>query len=318
MNNQRVVNVGVKLFRIIGIDTNQQSIDADIQVESWWKIPNKERMEGRILNKINDKNYKKLDKNVLSHQVWNPKIRLTNLIKKIDEELHYKVVCIDTEYYIKETRHIIGKFEQDFLLHSFPFDYQNLTFHIESKRDDKKVSLMVAEHNISNFNKNSRVEEWYVPKRLTNKVDYLGTFPSVEISMKIYRSSRYFMINIIAINFLIHLVTLSNVTIDHNQPEDRLNISVMLLLIGVAFKMNNNDSLPNISYLTHMDKYHIASLVYHSLSVLQNVVSSLTSNSGNFDQWSIIFLGSFIFIMNSVFIIKGLVSRHYRRKDIGC
>ena len=66
MNKQRVVNVGVKLFRIIGIDTNQQSIDADILVESWWKIPNKERMEGRILNGINDKNYKKLDKNVLN------------------------------------------------------------------------------------------------------------------------------------------------------------------------------------------------------------------------------------------------------------
>ena len=86
------------------------------------------------------------------------------------------------------------------------------------------------------------------------------------------------MINIIAINFLIHLVTLSNITIEHNKPEDRLNISVMLLLIGVAFKMNNNDSLPNISYLTHMDKYHIASLVYHSLSVLQNVISNEISN----------------------------------------
>ena len=317
MNNKRIVNVGVKLFRIIGIDTNQQTVDADIQVESWWKIPDKERMEGRILSRINDKNYKKLDKNVLSHQVWNPKIRLTNLTQKFDEQLNYKVLCIDTEYYIKETKHIIGRFEQDFHLHSFPFDYQNLTFHIESKRDDKKVSLMVKEHNITNFNKNSRVEEWYVPKHLTNKVDYLGSFPSVEVSMKIYRSSRYFIINIIAINFLIHLVTLSNVTIDHNQPEDRLNISVMLLLIGVAFKMNNNDSLPNISYLTHMDKYHIASLVYHSLSVLQNVVSSLIGNKGDFDLWSIVFLGGFIFIMNLAFMAKGLISRHYRKKDIG-
>ena len=317
MNNKRVVNVGVKLFRIIGIDTNQQTVDADIQVDSWWKIPDKERIEGRILNKINDKNYKKLDKNVLSHQVWNPKIRLTNLTQKFDEQLNYKVLCIDTEYYIKETKHIIGRFEQDFYLHSFPFDYQNLTFHIESKRDDKKVSLMVKEHNITNFNKNSQVEEWYVPKHLTNKVDLLGSFPSVEVSMKIYRSSRYFMINIIAINFLIHLVTLSNVTIDHNQPEDRLNISVMLLLIGVAFKMNNNDSLPNISYLTHMDKYHIASLVYHSLSVLQNVVSNLIENKGDFDLWSIVFLGGFIFIMNLVFMTKGLISRYYRKKDIG-
>jgi len=317
MNNKRVVNVGVKLFRIIGIDTNQQTVDADIQVDSWWKIPDKERIEGRILNKINDKNYKKLDKNVLSHQVWNPKIRLTNLTQKFDEQLNYKVLCIDTEYYIKETKHIIGRFEQDFYLHSFPFDYQNLTFHIESKRDDKKVSLMVKEHNITNFNKNSQVEEWYVPKHLTNKVDFLGSFPSVEVSMKIYRSSRYFMINIIAINFLIHLVTLSNVTIDHNQPEDRLNISVMLLLIGVAFKMNNNDSLPNISYLTHMDKYHIASLVYHSLSVLQNVVSNLIENKGDFDLWSIVFLGGFIFIMNLVFMTKGLISRYYRKKDIG-
>ena len=317
MNNKRVVNVGVKLFRIIGIDTNQQTVDADIQVDSWWKIPDKERMEGRILNKINDKNYKKLDKNVLSHQVWNPKIRLTNLTQKFDEQLNYKVLCIDTEYYIKETKHIIGRFEQDFYLHSFPFDYQNLTFHIESKRDDKKVSLTVKEHNITNFNKNSQVEEWYVPKHLTNKVDFLGSFPSVEVSMKIYRSSRYFMINIIAINFLIHLVTLSNVTIDHNQPEDRLNISVMLLLIGVAFKMNNNDSLPNISYLTHMDKYHIASLVYHSLTVLQNVVSNLIENKGDFDLWSIVFLGGFIFIMNLVFMTKGLISRYYRKKDIG-
>ena len=69
MNNLRVVTVGVKLFRIIGINTNQQTVDADIQVESWWKIPNKEQIEGRILNGIDDKNYKKLDKNVLCHQV---------------------------------------------------------------------------------------------------------------------------------------------------------------------------------------------------------------------------------------------------------
>ena len=317
MNTQRVANVGVKLFRIIGINTNQQTVDADIQVESKWRIPYKEQRCGRILNNVTDKNYKKLDKNVLSHQVWNPRIGLSNLIKKFDEQLHYKVVCIDNEYYINETRHIIGRFEQNFQLHSFPFDYQKLTFHIESKRNEKQINLLVNEYNISNLNKNHRVEEWYIPNNLSKKINLLGNFPSVEVSMKIYRSSRYFMINIIAINFLIHLVTLSNITIEHNKPEDRLNISVMLLLIGVAFKMNNNDSLPNISYLTYMDKYHIASLVYHSLSVLQNVISNEISNVGHFDQWSILFLGAFIFIMNSVFMIKGLVSRHYRKKEIG-
>ena len=317
MNKQRVVNVGVKLFRIIGINTNQQTVDADIQVESWWKIPHKERIEGRILNRVTDKNYKKLDKNVLSHQVWNPKIGLSNLTKKLDEQHHYKVVCIDKEYYINETRHIIGRFEQNFQLYSFPFDYQKLTFHIESKRDEKQINLLVNEYNISNLNKTHRVEEWYIPNSLSKKIHLLGNFPSVEVSMKIYRSSRYFIINIIAINFLIHLVTLSNITIEHTKPEDRLNISVMLLLIGVAFKMNNNDSLPNISYLTHMDKYHIASLVYHSLSVLQNVISNEINNVGHFDLWSILFLGAYIFIMNSVFMIKGLVSRHYRKKKIG-
>lgn len=317
MNNKRDVNLAVKLFRIIGIDTNQQTVDADIQVESWWKIPEKETLPNRILEGITNKNYKKLDKEILQHKIWNPKLRISNLIEKYDTEIHHRVIEINDDYYIKEIKHFVARFKQDFLLHSFPFDYQHLTFRIESKREDKKINLIVNPTNITNSNKTHKVDDWYIPSMLQTNIDYLGSFPSVEVSLKLFRSSRYVMLNIVAINFLIHIATLSNITIEHNKPEDRLNISVMLLLIGVAFKMNNNDSLPNISYLTHMDKYHIAGLVFHSLTVVQNVISNEIGNANNFDLWSIIFLGGFLIMINSVFAIKGWLSRHRRKKEIG-
>ena len=78
----------------------------------------------------------------------------------------------------------------------------------------------------------------------------------------------------------------------------------MLLLISIAFKITNNDKIPNIPYLTHLDKYHITGIGFHTIVIAQNVIAKLTNNNNNFDVWSIVVLTCILILIHLIFGIR--------------
>ena len=211
-----------------------------------------------------------------------------------------------------EKQQIQGKFMEKLELHSFPFDKQRFQFIIQSKIEDDKIELIFESNSRSLTILNNSITEWNICPYFFHLRGFNGNFPNILLSLEGVRIYKYYIWNLLLINSLIQFISLSSISINYKLPEERLNIGVVLLLTNIAFKLSNNMELPNTSYLTYIDKYQLVAFLFHTLVIIQNVVSSYITNIQNFDLWSYVILMGIYIINHSIFIIKGyrLVQGH--------
>jgi len=315
MPTKRETHVKFKILNITNIDTHKETLDTEVIIISKWKIPDKEMLPGytdnnniihnpRQLYGINEYNYKRIPLETWKTKIWNPKLYLTNVLKVYSEEKSYRVIRLGTELYIEETNHQTVKMKVEMNLNYFPVDAQRLEFTIQSKLKSDRILLFIINDQSFIYCKKLNFDEWCINPNSFITIEQNNDYPTIKLTLLATRNSKYYFWNIILINFLIQLVSLSSICVDYLQPEDRLNISVMLLLTNIAFKMANNNVIPTTSYLTHLDKYHITGFGYQTLVIIQNVVARLSNNVYNFDLWSSIFLGGVLFLSHLIFGIR--------------
>jgi hypothetical protein len=96
-------------------------------------------------------------------------------------------------------------------------------------------------------------------------------------------------------------------TVDYRKPQNRLQLSFILLLTTITFKFVVSQTLPKIPYLTYLDKYILTSMailcgvcVWHSIIPLMeyNMALALTA-----DRCALILLGSGYFMFHVVFFL---------------
>ncbi|CAG2237603.1 unnamed protein product [Mytilus edulis] len=99
---------------------------------------------------------------------------------------------------------------------------------------------------------------------------------------------------------LITVLTFTTFSIEPSSA-DRLGVTITLLLTSVTFKLIVKQSLPTISYLTYLDLYVIAALVFLGLTSAQHAIIRYMSikyteaQINQYDNYSIItLLGIFI------------------------
>lgn len=86
--------------------------------------------------------------------------------------------------------------------------------------------------------------------------------PKIVATMYASRKPGYYYSNAFFLIFLITLTGLNIFAVKCKLPQNRLQITVTLLLTSVSFKWVINRSLPTLSYLTSLDKYAIVSIFY--------------------------------------------------------
>ena len=221
-----------------------------------------------------------------------PDIEISNLvkqsnvnIKKYDEIINLINVHI-TEY------SYFAKLKSHFDFHYFPRDTQELILHIKNNDSKplKQLGYKLNEDNLFLWNKEFSVSS----KLLCNTDD-----KDVIYNFKIRRNSRNYFWNIILLNFLIALTSFASFSIEQSNSADRLNLNGMLLLTKVAFKQVNSEVVPNISYLTLLDKYIFTGLGFMFLVILQNCIATMIGS--DFELYSIIALGSIFSLYNLIF-----------------
>ena len=86
---KKIVNIQLNISNITEINTIDEILEAEVGIISDWKIPKKEALgptehinKPRPLYNYDDTNYKKIKKNTWEQEIWNPKLYITNLIKK--------------------------------------------------------------------------------------------------------------------------------------------------------------------------------------------------------------------------------------------
>lgn len=329
LNNKggkRDVYLQYNILHIDNIDTIKEEYHVDINVKLFWEVPEKECLEGRPLYNIDSTNYKKLPNKVWK-EIWNPNIFVVNINNINLEERTYKIEEQGLKLFVVENIHIIGIFGQKFDLHYFPFDYQKLSVIIQSKRNDTKINLIpqVNGAKISAIARFTDIRhEWslcnytdyQIDKTLSEHSNSGSSYPQIKINFCISRSSKYYIWNVAFVNFLIIALAFTSLAVDYMETGDRLNVTMILLLTTIAFKFATAEILPNVPYLTFLDKYIISGISFNSLVTIQNAVVALVDDKDSFEHLTFLVLSGIFAIIHICFIIVTCVININRTKKL--
>lgn len=221
-----------------------------------------------------------------------PSIDITNIVKegKLKVTKYEKIINL-TNLNVVEYDYF-AKLKSKFDYHKFPRDTQKLFLKI--KNNDKKP-LKQLNYTINNNDLILWNNEFSVYSNLKCSTDDYN----ISYEFEIKRNSRNYFWNIILLNFLIALTSFASFSIEKSNSADRLNLNGMLLLTKVAFKQVNSENVPNISYLTLLDKYIFTGLGFMFFVILQNCIA--TQLESNFELYSIIALGGIFGLYNLIF-----------------
>ena len=223
-----------------------------------------------------------------------PNIEILNLVKKSNliVKKYDKIINLNN-IHITEYNYFL-KLKSKFDFHSFPKDKQKLFLKIKNN-DEKPLKQLDYKLN------NNDLILWNNEFTLNSNLKCFSNENEISYTFEIKRNSRNYFWNIILLNFLIALTSFASFSIEKNNSADRLNLNGMLLLTKVAFKQVNNESVPNISYLTLLDKYIFTGLGFMFLVILQN--SLAPHFDSNFELYSILVLSGIFVIYNFLYFL---------------
>ncbi|XP_033625235.1 uncharacterized protein LOC117288467 [Asterias rubens] len=255
------------------IDTVKQQFDAELFLGVTYKEP---LVKGLIREDVD------WDK------MWSPRIVFTNAeeIKKM--ECKHRIKPADDEHGEPDvyfTYRLRATFKTSMYLKTFPVDFQKLSIKLMSDWPETDVEF-VKDTNIKDsirMDTFSGSHEWELIPAVSaapikgNREESSShrVYPVYHISMYAKRKGLYYFWNLTLVLMLIISLSFASFAVAADQPEDRLSVTLTLLLTAVAFKYVAAQSLPPISYLTLLDKYVIFCLVFQCIAVCQNAVASV-------------------------------------------
>ena len=262
---------------------------------------------------------------------WNPELYVENGLGDLKETIWYTVGHSETgKATVYQKRRTKGTFIEKMELMEYPFDTQDLTVMLTTKRGDHEVQLLADPVEVSSVSVQSFVDEqeWSLHKhvttwtRVTNDV-YQNTklkHPAIGISCGVSRRSEYFMWNIIIFMIFISSLVFTTWTIDMDKVQNRLQLTFILLLSNITFKFSVSQTLPKVSYLTILDKYIIYSGAQLCLVAVQHAVPSnlFFDNKEEAHRADLIALycqGAAYIIFNMAFFAHGRYIVFRRKKD---
>lgn len=126
--------------------------------------------------------------------------------------------------------------------------------------------------------------------------------PKLVVTAFARRHPEFYLFNALFLIFLITASALTVFSIPFTLPANRLQVTYVILLSSISFKWVINRSLPPVSYLTLLDKYSIACILYI------NVIAAYHSIIGSFhsklpletDLWVFVAFASAFLIIHLV------------------
>jgi len=257
-----------------------------------------------------------------------------------DTDCAYKIETINgVKYNVKRVLYK-GTFKEPFELENFPFDVQDLSFVFGAMEGDhgKMVNFVPSRmHNGQFFTIEetySALAEWdivalMVDEELIHWKDvfkqYIGENELVSerivFRAQVRRRSKAVMTRIIFWMFLLGLLSVAVYSIAPDDVADRLGFIITMILAIVAFQFVISSTIPQVTYLTLIDKYNLFVFISIMLATLETVVvgahSTNFENADTIDSWSsFIYIGYYL-IGNVIFIIYSYHKSKQELKKIG-
>ena len=196
---------------------------------------------------------------------------------KINNNTYFKVFEKNKVLYAYGKLNVTGKFYEPLELENFPFDCQDIPIIIESLQDSSKIKLVPNFIHDKVLQVNKRyisIPEWHLEditntfitsQGVTSKLKYY----QAHFRLKLRRKYNVYLVNVALWIMLITLMSFVAFVLKEDMLGDRLAFLITLLLTAVAFRFIVNDMLPNVPYMTYLEKYIFTSFLFIQLLCVQ-------------------------------------------------
>ena len=201
--------------------------------------------------------------------------------------------------------------------HYNTLDCQDLTCIIQERTTRDVKCRFLPELRKFNFasidNEYSVINEWEFENALLEFDDRKGRtsqrYPIIELRLKLKRRWKVFFWRVIFFMVCLAGLDLTAYSLNYNGDlGDRLALIVTLILTIVSFSSIVFDQIPNVSYLTFLEKYILVCYVFTTLTMIQTAIAPIDDRLND----TIMFEFSCIFFISYhiIFLLFGLYYRY--------
>ena len=272
----REVYCRINIFNIRAIDVKSRSIHADFYVEASWEEPSLLDDDGSLTQEVN----------VNWGAVWDPKITFMNKMGDLKIASWY---AADSAYYewfgqpmCSWRAKVSGEFAQTMDLRSFPYDSHDVELILSSDHIVAWCTLLPnafvpsAAQTESFMVRNSWNLDFDPLTAMAIRPDRRGSgghYPQLSLITGCSRNPAGVLSNIILIMFaIICFFFISVFTTPLQSIANRNQLAAALLLTAVALKVMTSDKLPDLPYLTFVDKYMLGCISILIFGTFINVI----------------------------------------------
>ena len=219
-------------------------------------------------------------------EVWNPRLTLINTQRYWSNTKDE--VEISPEGLVTYRLHVFGSFSQPMDLHAFPQDTHVFELPIVAAGYQHGEVVMIPDPRIESFiSENLSVADWKVDNMRGQPREVILAnglkLPGFVFSFEGERLLHHYVIKTITPLALIVMMSWVAFWIDPKQVPNQLGVAVTTVLTLIAYHIALSGRLPEIPYLTHMDKFLFSSTVLVFMALIEVVV---TTHFASTDQLS--------------------------------
>lgn len=210
-------------------------------------------------------------------EVWNPRLTILNTQKywanTRDE------VEVSPEGKVTYRLHVFGDFSQPLKLHNFPQDRHVFEVPVVAAGYRSDDVVMLPDPRMGSFiSENLSVADWKISNMQgTSREVTLANglkLPGFVFSFEAERLLHHYVIKAIVPLCLIVMMSWVVFWINPEQVPNQLGVAVTTVLTLIAYHIALSGRLPDIPYLTHMDKFLFSSTVLVFMALIEVVITS--------------------------------------------
>ena len=258
------VKVGFYLLNLNGVDEKQETFEADTYMFFEWKD---ERLQhaGKVpLLFVEEAAKDKLE------EIWSPQIEFVNTSKP---EITNENLAIMPDGTVILTIGLTSTFRTDLDLRRFPLDRQRLRVAVSSFTYEDTDVVFVADNKMLGFEPESTYEGLRVTgvtAETTAKgtVSWSGSYSIFNVFIDVDRNTGFYLWTVFGPVVLIFLISCTVYLVPAAEFSNRISICLTALLACIATQFALSFSLPQISYMTLIDRLFISTYGFVALNVL--------------------------------------------------
>lgn len=264
------VAAGFFLVNLSGVAERDETFEADLYLSFHWKDPRLAVAGDEPRNFLEDDAVERL------RTMWWPQLEFVNTA---DPTITNRALQIAPDGTVRYRLGLTSEFRSNLDLRRFPFDTQTLEVRVESFTwtDDEMVFVPDAGH--IGFNAESTFEGLAVTHataeiRRSEIVGWDTSFSEFVALIAVERRAAFYLWTIFAPVALIFLISCTVFVVHSENFHDRVGISLAALLACIATQFAISFNLPQISYLTVIDRLFLVTYGCVALGVLISTVQA--------------------------------------------